>query len=96
MLLATAPNPMGAGDSAVVVDLPRCRPILSPRVPNLVPIAGITRSAYFAVRALDHSLDQRPPDPPNLTNPLDQPHEHLEAVKSTRCDRLVSEHRHAA
>ena len=28
---------VGAGNSAVVVDLPRCGPMLSPRVPNLVP-----------------------------------------------------------
>ena len=31
---------VGAGNSAVVVDLPRCAPMLSPRVPNLVPIPG--------------------------------------------------------
>ena len=31
---------MGAENSAVVVDLPRCGPMLSPRVPNLVPIPG--------------------------------------------------------
>ena len=31
---------MGAGNSAVVVDLPRWGPMLSPRVPNLVPIPG--------------------------------------------------------
>ena len=31
---------MGAGNSAVVVDLPRCGPMLSPRAPNLVPIPG--------------------------------------------------------
>ena len=31
---------VGAGNSAVVVDLPRCQPMLSPRVPNLVPIPG--------------------------------------------------------
>ena len=29
---------VGAGNSVVVVDLPRCGPMLSPRVPNLVPI----------------------------------------------------------
>ena len=29
-----------AGNSAVVVDLPLCGPMLSPRVPNLVPIPG--------------------------------------------------------
>ena len=33
-------DPVGAGNSAVVVDLPRCGPMLSPRVPNLVPIPG--------------------------------------------------------
>ena len=33
-------KPMGAGNSAVVVDLPRWGPMLSPRVPNLVPIPG--------------------------------------------------------
>ena len=33
-------RPMGAGISAVVVDLPRWGPMLSPRVPNLVPIPG--------------------------------------------------------
>ena len=32
--------PVGAGNSAVVVDLPRWGPMLSPRVPNLVPIPG--------------------------------------------------------
>ena len=31
---------LGAGNSAVVVDVPRCGPMLSPRVPNLVPIPG--------------------------------------------------------
>ena len=31
---------MGAENSVVVVDLPRCGPMLSPRVPNLVPIPG--------------------------------------------------------
>ena len=32
--------PVGAGNSAVVVVLPRWGPMLSPRVPNLVPIPG--------------------------------------------------------
>ena len=40
---------VGAGNSAVVVDLPRCGPMLSPRVPNLVPIPGITRSAAHTI-----------------------------------------------
>ena len=33
-------EPVRAGNSAVVVDLPRWGPMLSPRVPNLVPIPG--------------------------------------------------------
>ena len=33
-------EPVGAGNSAVVVDLSRCGPMLSPRVPNHVPIPG--------------------------------------------------------
>ena len=33
-------RPVGAGNSAVVVGLPRWGPMLSPRVPNLVPIPG--------------------------------------------------------
>ena len=32
--------PVGAGNSAVVVDLPLCGPMLSPRVPHHVPIPG--------------------------------------------------------
>ena len=33
-------RPMGAGNSAVVVDLPRMGPMLSPREPHHVPIPG--------------------------------------------------------
>ena len=33
-------SPVGAGNSAVVVDLSRCGPMLSPRVPHHVPIPG--------------------------------------------------------
>ena len=36
----SGPIPVGSENSAVVVDLPRCGPMLSPRVPNLVPIPG--------------------------------------------------------
>ena len=46
---------VGAENSAVVVDLPRCGPMLSSRVPNLVPIPGITGSAHCAVRPLEGS-----------------------------------------
>ena len=34
---------VGAGNSAVVVDLPRCGPILSPRVPHYVPGTAVDR-----------------------------------------------------
>ena len=44
---------VGAQNSAVVVDLQRCQPILNARAPNLVPIPGITRSAHCAVRPLE-------------------------------------------
>ena len=44
---------MGAGNSAVVVDLPLCGPMLIPRVPHHVPIPGITGSTHCAVRPLE-------------------------------------------
>ena len=47
------PERVGAGNSAVVVDLQRCQPMLSSRVPNLVPIPGVTGSAHCAVRPLE-------------------------------------------
>ena len=37
-------NRVGAGNSAVVVDVPRCGPMLSLRVPNLVPATTGFRS----------------------------------------------------
>ena len=39
-VLVAPPPPVGAGNAAVVVGLPRWGPMLSPRVPNLVPIPG--------------------------------------------------------
>ena len=68
---------MGAGNSAVVVDVQRCQPILIPCVPNLVPIPGITRSAHCAVRPLEGPRDHRlaPPTrcaPPTSRSP--RPH----------------------
>ena len=39
-LPSTVPGPVGAGNSAVVVDLSLCGPMLSPRVPHHVPIPG--------------------------------------------------------
>ena len=52
---------MGAGNSAVVVDLPRWGPMLSPRVPNLVPIPGPRWSAQPLVSAHDRVLGTHAP-----------------------------------
>ena len=60
---------VGAGNSAVVVDLPRWGPILSPRVPNLVPIPGITGSAHCALRPLEGPRDHRVAPPTRCTAP---------------------------
>ena len=53
---AAAADPVGAGHSAVVVDLPRWGPMLSPRVPNLVPIPGPRMSAKPLVSAHDRIM----------------------------------------
>ena len=47
---------MGAGNSAVVVDLPRWGPMLSPRVPNLLPIPGPGWSAKPLASAHDRIM----------------------------------------
>ena len=60
---------VGAGNSAVVVDLPRCGPMLSPRVANLVPIPGITGSARCAVRPLEGPRDNRVAPPTRCAAP---------------------------
>ena len=44
---------VGAGNSVVVVDLLRCGPMLIRRVPNLVPIPGITGSTHCAFAPLE-------------------------------------------
>ena len=49
-------DPVGAGNSAVVVDLPRWGPMLSSRVPNLVPIPGPGWSAKPLVSAHDRIM----------------------------------------
>ena len=64
---------VGAGNSAVVVDLQRCGPMLSPRVPNLVPIPGITGSAHHVVRPLEGPRDHRVAPPTRCVAPLGQP-----------------------
>ena len=51
-----AAAPVGAGNSAVVVDLPRWGPMLSSRVPNLVPIPGPGWSAKPLVSAHDRIM----------------------------------------
>ena len=64
---------VGAGNSAVVVDLPRWGPMLSPRVPNLVPIPGITGSARCAVRPLEGPRDHRVAPPTRCAAPANRP-----------------------
>ena len=66
-------DPVGAGNSAVVVDVPRCGPMLSPRVPNLVPIPGITGSARCAVRPLEGPRDRRVAPPTRCAAPTNRP-----------------------
>ena len=73
--------------------------MLSPRVPNLVPIPGITRSAahtiaFSSTHKPHRSLSQRPPMRPA---PLPDTHPHqLQVTKSTPRDELINEYRHAA
>ena len=66
-------RPVGAGNSAVVVDVPRCGPMLSPRVPNLVPIVGITGSARCALRPLEGPRDHRVAPPNRCAAPTNRP-----------------------
>ena len=55
-LLTKVPDPVGAGNSAVVVDVLRCGPMLSPRVPNLVPIPGPRMERETLVSAHDRIM----------------------------------------
>ena len=55
------------------VDLPRCGPILSPRVPNLVPIVGITGSTHCALRSLEGPRDHRVAPPTRRAAPPGRP-----------------------
>ena len=47
---------VGAGNSAVVVDVPRCGPMLSPRVPHHVPIPGPRMERETLVSAHDRIM----------------------------------------
>ena len=66
-------RPVGAGNSAVVVDLPRCGPMLIRRVPNLVPIVGITGSARCALRPVEGPRDHRVAPPTRCAAPPNRP-----------------------
>ena len=68
-----ATTPVGAGNSAVVVDVPRWGALLSPCVPNLVPIPGITGSAHCAVRPLKGPRDHRVAPPTRCATPAGRP-----------------------
>ena len=46
-------DPVGAGNSAVVVDLSRCGPMLSLRVPHHVPLLGCAGSPRCAFAPLE-------------------------------------------
>ena len=81
-------RPVGAGNSAVVVDVPRCGPMLSPRVPNLVPIPGITGSAHCALRSLEGPRDHRVAPPTRCAAPASRPtRTHRRRPELARSDR---------
>ena len=65
--------PVSAENSAVGVDLQRRRSILIPRVPNLVPIPGITGSAHCALRPLQGPRDHRVAPPTHCAAPTSRP-----------------------
>ena len=79
---------MGAGNSAVVVDLPRCGPMLIRRVPNLVPIPGVTGSAHCALRPLEGPRDHRLAPPTRRAAPTGRPtRDHRRRPELARSDR---------
>ena len=57
----------------MVVDLPRCGPMLIRRVPNLVPIRGVTGSAHCAVGPLEGPRDHRVGPPTRRAAPPGRP-----------------------
>ena len=54
---------VGAGNSAVVVDVPRCGPMLSPRVSHHVPLLGCAGSPRCALAPLEGPRDHRVASP---------------------------------
>ena len=79
---------VGAGNSAMVVDLPRCRPMLIRRVPNLVPIPGVTGSAHCALRPLEGPRDHRLAPPTRRAAPTGRPtRDHRRRPELARGDR---------
>ena len=79
---------VGAGNSAVVVDLPRCGPMLIRRVPNLVPIPGVTGSAHCALRPLEGPRDHRLAPPTRRAAPTGRPtRDHRRRPELARSDR---------
>ena len=79
---------VGAGNSAVVVDLPRCGPMLIRRVPNRVPIPGVTGSAHCAVRPLEGPRDHRLAPPTRRAAPTGRPtRDHRRRPELARGDR---------
>ena len=79
---------VGAGNSAVVVDLPRCGPMLIRRVPNLVPIPGVAGSAHCAVRSLEGHRDNRVAPPTRRVAPTGRPtRDHRRRPDLARGDR---------
>ena len=78
----------GDGNSAMVVDLPRCGPMLIRRVPNLVPIPGITGSAHCALRPLQGPRDHRLAPPTRRAAPTGRPtRDHRRRPELARSDR---------
>ena len=64
---------VGAGNSAVVVDLPRCGPMLIRRVPNLVPLVGCAGSPRCALAPLEGPRDHRVAPPIRCAAPTGRP-----------------------
>ena len=72
----------------MVVDLPRCGPMLIRRVPNLVPIPGVTASAHCAVRPLEGPRDHRLAPPTRRAAPTGRPtRDHRRRPELARGDR---------
>ena len=64
---------VGAGNSAVVVDVPRCGPMLSPRVSHHVPLVGCAGSPCCALAPLEGPRDHRVAPPARCATPASRP-----------------------